>query len=94
MKWVCSSLLCYNNFCTKADTDDRIKYCRLLNNTETQQEYQTTLKTTRINCDKDHIFSETWLKGFVITVSICQMSLLLISDFKNGKKNVKTFFEK
>ena len=36
-KWLCSSLLCYNNFCTKTKTGDKIKYFRLLNNTETQQ---------------------------------------------------------
>ena len=38
MKWFCSSLLYYDNFCTKADTGDKIKYCRLPKNTQTQQE--------------------------------------------------------
>ena len=29
---------CYNNFCTKTDTSDRIKYYTLPSNAETQQE--------------------------------------------------------
>ena len=30
MKWVYSSLLGYNKFCTKTDIDDKIKYHRLI----------------------------------------------------------------
>ena len=30
--------LCYDNFCTKTDTGDKIKYSRIPKNTETQQE--------------------------------------------------------
>ena len=44
MKWLCSSLLCYNNFSTKADTGDKIEYYKLSNNTETQQ--KNTKKNT------------------------------------------------
>ena len=32
------SSLCYNNFCTKTDTGNKIKHYRLPNNTEAQQE--------------------------------------------------------
>ena len=31
-------MLCYDNFCTKTDTRDKIKYNRLSKNTEAQQE--------------------------------------------------------
>ena len=34
-----SALLhCYDNFCTKTDTGDKIKYGKISKNTETQQE--------------------------------------------------------
>ena len=36
--WLCSSSLCYDNFCTKTDTGDKIKYSRIPKNTLTQQE--------------------------------------------------------
>ena len=26
VKWLCPSLFCYNNFCTKTGTGDKIKY--------------------------------------------------------------------
>ena len=35
---LCSSLLCYDNFCTKPDTGDKIKYSRIPKNIEIQQE--------------------------------------------------------
>ena len=52
-KWLCSSSLCYDNFCTKTDTGDKIKYNRLSKNTETQQgnTKENTKKTTEINWD-------------------------------------------
>ena len=52
-QWLCSSLLCYDNFCTKTDTGDKIKYSRIPKNTETQQENtkQDTKKTAEINWD-------------------------------------------
>ena len=52
-EWLCSSALCYNNFSTKTDTDDKIKYSRIPKNTETQQENtkENTKKTTEINWD-------------------------------------------
>ena len=40
--------LCYDNFCTRPDTGDKIKYSRILKDTETQQE------TTKENTLKDH----------------------------------------
>ena len=48
-----SSSLCYDNFCTKADAGDRIKYSRIPKNTETQQENtkENTEKTTETNWD-------------------------------------------
>ena len=42
-----SSLLCYDNFCTKTDTGEKIKYNTPSKNT--QQE--NTKKTTEINWD-------------------------------------------
>ena len=30
-------ILCYDNFCTKSDTSDTIKYIKIPKNTETQQ---------------------------------------------------------
>ena len=44
-------LRCYDNFCTKTDTGDKIKYSRIPNNTETQQGNikQNTEKITKIN---------------------------------------------
>ena len=39
MKWFCSSLLCYNNFCSKTGARDKIKYYRLAKNPKTQNEY-------------------------------------------------------
>ena len=49
--WLCSCLLCYDNFCTKTDTGDKIKYS--IKNTETQQENtkENTKKATEINWD-------------------------------------------
>ena len=45
--------LCYDNFCTKFDTGDKIKYNRLSKNTETQQKNtkENTKNTTEINWD-------------------------------------------
>ena len=37
LKWLCSSLLCYNNFCAKTNTGDKMKYHKFFNNTEAQQ---------------------------------------------------------
>ena len=52
-QWLCSSSLCYDNFCTKADTGDKIKYSMIPKNTETPQEYtkENTKKTAEINWD-------------------------------------------
>ena len=51
--WLCTSSLCYENFCLKTDTGDKIKYSRIPKNTETQQENikENTKKTTEINWD-------------------------------------------
>ena len=48
-----ASSLCYDNFCTKTDTEDKIKYNRIPKNTETQQEKtkENTKKTIEINWD-------------------------------------------
>ena len=58
-----SSPLYYDNFCTKTDTGDKIKYSRVPKNTETQQENakENTKNTTEINWD--------WSKDFVISTS-------------------------
>ena len=50
MKWFWSSSLCYDNFCTKTDISNKIKYYRFPKNTETQQEniQDNTKKTTKI----------------------------------------------
>ena len=44
--------LCYDNFCTKTDPGDKIKYSKIPKNTEIQQENtkEDTKKTTEINC--------------------------------------------
>ena len=45
-------LLCYDNFYTKTDTGDKIKYSRIPKNTETQENTkENTKKTTEINWD-------------------------------------------
>ena len=51
--WLCSSSLCYDNFCPKIDTGDKIKYSRIPKNTETQQKNtkENTEMTTEINWD-------------------------------------------
>ena len=48
-----SSSLCYDNFCTKTDTGDKIKYIRIPKNTEIQKKNakENTKKTTEINWD-------------------------------------------
>ena len=48
-----SSPLYYDNFCTKTDTGDKIKYSRIPKNTETQQENakENTKMTTERNWD-------------------------------------------
>ena len=45
--------LCYDNFCTKTETGNKIKYSRIPKNTETQQENtkENPKKTTEINWD-------------------------------------------
>ena len=45
--------LCYDNFCTKTETSNKIKYSRIPKNTETQQENtkKNPKKTTEINWD-------------------------------------------
>ena len=50
---LCSTSLCYDNFCTETDTGDKINYCRISKNTETQQENtkENTNKTTETNWD-------------------------------------------
>ena len=52
-QWRCSSLLRYDNFCTKTDTCDKIKYSRIPKNTETQKgnTKENTKKKTKINGD-------------------------------------------
>ena len=49
-QWLCSSSLCYDNFCAKTETGDKIKY-RIHKNTETQRENteESTENTTEIN---------------------------------------------
>ena len=44
-------VICYDNFRTKTDAGDKIKYSRIPKNTETQHEYtkENTKKTTEIN---------------------------------------------
>ena len=51
--WLCSSSLCYDNFCTKTDTASKIKYSRIPKNTETQQKNtkENAKMTTEINWD-------------------------------------------
>ena len=51
--WLCWSALCYDNFCTKTDTGDKIKYSRNPKNKEAQQEnaQENTKKTIKINWD-------------------------------------------
>ena len=62
MKWLWSSSLNYDNFCTKSGTGNKIKYCRFPKNIETQQENakENTEKATEINWNKGHICSEHW----------------------------------
>ena len=45
--------VCYDNFCIKTDTGDKIKYSRPPKNTETQQQStkENTKKKTEINWD-------------------------------------------
>ena len=52
--WLCSSSLCYDNFCTKTDTGDKVKYIGIPENTETLQENakENTNKTTETNWDR------------------------------------------
>ena len=55
--------LYYDNFCTKSDAGDKIKYCSLPKNIETQQAQQehtkeNTKKATKINWDKGRTCSE------------------------------------
>ena len=80
-------IICYDNFRTKTGTGDKFKYSRIPKNTETQHENtkENTKKTTEINWD----WSKTifWL----VLVKTCEMSLLLLADFKYGDKNFKTF---
>ena len=54
MALLCSYSLCYDNFCTKTDTGDKIKHNRIPKNTKTQQENtnENTKKTTEINWDR------------------------------------------
>ena len=77
----CSLLLCYDNFCSKTNTGDKIKCSRLPKNTETQQEMtkENTKNTTEINCD--------WSKK--IKWGHVECHFFLIADFKNRDKNVK-----
>ena len=51
--WLCSCLLCYDNFCTKTDTGDKIKYRRIPKNVEIKQEFsrENTKKITEIYWD-------------------------------------------
>ena len=51
--WLCSCLLCYDNFCTKTDTGDKIKYSRIPKNVEIKQEFsrENTKKITEIYWD-------------------------------------------
>ena len=54
-------MLCYDNFCTKTDTGDKIKYSRIPKNAETQQENtkENTKKTTEINLIKNDFLIST-----------------------------------
>ena len=76
-QWLCSSSLYYDNFCTKTDTGDKIKYSRIPKNKETQQENtkKNAKKTTEIKLD--------WSKkiSWLILARTCEMTLLLISRF-------------
>ena len=51
--WLCSCLLCYDNFSTKTDTGDKIKYSRIPKNVEIKQEFsrENTKKITEIFWD-------------------------------------------
>ena len=52
--------LCYDNFCTKTDTGDKIKYNRFSKNTETQQE-NTKEHTKKGNWNKLGLIKNVFL---------------------------------
>ena len=51
--WFFSSSLCYDNFCTKTGTHEKITYSRIPKNTEKQKKNtkENTRKTIEINWD-------------------------------------------
>ena len=64
VNWFCSSSLCYDNFRTKTNTGDNLKYYRVPRDPEILQQYKRILKTEGINHKNGHVCCEHWSAGF------------------------------
>ena len=63
VNWSCSSALCANNFRTKDENGEKIKYYRLPRDPEIQRQYESILHTKGMNFENGHICSEHWSSG-------------------------------
>ena len=61
--WSCSSSLCFNNYTTKDDNSNLLKYCKLPTDSETKPEYIHFFKTTGFNWDAGYICAAHWSGG-------------------------------
>ena len=61
--WSCSSALCFNNFTTRDDNGNPLKYYKLPTDSETQAEYVRFFKTTGFNWEAGYICAAHWSGG-------------------------------
>ena len=61
--WYCSSALCFNNFNTRDDNGNPVKYYKLPADRETQAEYIRFFKTTGFNWEAGYICAAHWSGG-------------------------------
>ena len=58
VNWYCASWLCFNNFCTKDENQNSIKFYKISMCKEIQRQYKKLLKTEGANMNKGHICCE------------------------------------
>ena len=62
-KWSCCSSLCFDNYQTKDENVEPLKYYRLPRDKNLQKEYQKILNTSGINWKQGHICCQHWSCG-------------------------------
>ena len=63
VNWYCASSLGFNNFRTKDENQNSIKFYKIPMSKEIQRQYKKLLKTEGAIMNKGHICCEHWVDG-------------------------------